>query len=143
MAEPYNPQEGYMPNAFVPGTSITYSVAEARHIDPSNLTGYEYPEGFQQRWLEAYRNNPNEERIQRSSRVKPRRWRHFCSSPEINHLLDLAPTDGVFREGIKCPYPGWGYVTHSGTPLVNCIGDLIETMDGINLIDDVGPFNRF
>jgi hypothetical protein len=48
-----------------------------------------------------------------------------------NHLVDLAPADGVFREGIECPYPGCGYVTDSATPLVNCIGDPIETIGGL------------
>ncbi|KAK3309868.1 uncharacterized protein B0T15DRAFT_488571 [Chaetomium strumarium] len=144
MAEPTNPPEqSHLPNAFVPGTLIANSVAQARHVDPAKVSNKHYPPGFKERWMEAYRGNPDVEHIQLSSRVKPRRWRHACKSPGINHVVDLVPADGVFREGITCPYLGCGYVTDADTPLVNGIGDPIETMRGLNLIDGVGPFNRF
>ncbi|KAK4240434.1 hypothetical protein C8A03DRAFT_13248 [Achaetomium macrosporum] len=93
--------------------------------------------------MQAYRQNPNVERIKRSSRVKPTKWRHFCNSPEVNATIDLPPPEGGFRKGIQCPNTGCNYTTNADTALVNCLGDPIETMKGVNLMTAVGYFNRF
>jgi hypothetical protein len=43
MAEPSSPQQADLPNGFAPGTLITNSVAEARHVDPAPVLEDDYP----------------------------------------------------------------------------------------------------